>query len=83
MAATSLPGPALSLRMPALASRPQKIAFAEMRAFGVRALLTYRSDYHCSHWTAISGDLGRVFTCRACGRRARFRLCCRCPLGAQ
>jgi hypothetical protein len=25
--------------MPALASRPQKITFAEMRAFGVRALL--------------------------------------------
>jgi len=27
-----------------------------MRASGVRGLLTYCSDYHCSHWTAISGD---------------------------
>jgi hypothetical protein len=37
-------------------SRPQKITFAEMRASGVRGLLVYCSDYHCSHWTAISGD---------------------------
>jgi hypothetical protein len=34
----------------------QKITFAEMRASGVRGLLIYCSDYHCSHWTAISGD---------------------------
>lgn len=27
-----------------------------MRAAGVRGLLIYCSDYHCSHWTAISGD---------------------------
>ena len=30
--------------------------FGEMRAGGVRGLLTYCSDYKCSHWTAISGD---------------------------
>jgi hypothetical protein len=40
--------------MPALTR--QKITFAEMRASGVRGILIYRSDYHCSHWTAISGD---------------------------
>jgi hypothetical protein len=28
----------------------------EMRASRVRGLLVYCSDYHCSHWTAISGD---------------------------
>jgi hypothetical protein len=27
-----------------------------MRASGVRDLLIYCSDYHCSHWTAISSD---------------------------
>jgi hypothetical protein len=27
-----------------------------MRASGVRGLLIYCSDYHCSHWIAISGD---------------------------
>jgi hypothetical protein len=39
-----------------LAARRQKITLAEMRASGVRGLLIYCSDYHCSHWTAISGD---------------------------
>ena len=57
----------------------QKITFAEMRAAGVRGLLVYCSDYHCSHWTTISGDrwpddvrlsdLEPRFTCQACGRR--------------
>jgi hypothetical protein len=36
--------------------RQQKITFAEMRASGVRGLLIYCSDYHCSHWIAIRGD---------------------------
>jgi hypothetical protein len=45
---------ALQSRM--LAARRQKITLAEMRASGVRGLLIYCSDYHCSHWTAISGD---------------------------
>ena len=57
----------------------QKITFAEMRAANVRGLLIYCSDYHCSHWTAISGDrwpddvrlsdLEPRFACQACGRR--------------
>jgi hypothetical protein len=37
-------------------SGPQKITFAEMRSSGVRGLLIYCADYHCSHWTTISGD---------------------------
>jgi hypothetical protein len=36
--------------------RPQKITFAEMRSSGVRGLLVYCADYHCSHCLAISGD---------------------------
>jgi hypothetical protein len=50
-----------------------------MRAAGVRGPLIYCSDYHCSHWIAISGDqwpddvrlsdLEPRFTCQACGRR--------------
>jgi hypothetical protein len=38
-----------------MVSKP-KITFGEMRQMGVRGLLVYCSDYHCSHWTAISGD---------------------------
>ena len=38
-----------------MVSKP-KITFGEMREMGVRGLLVYCSDYHCSHWTAISGD---------------------------
>jgi hypothetical protein len=44
--------------MPALAR--QKITLGEMRAAGVRGLLIYCSDYHCSD---------HRFTCQACGRR--------------
>jgi hypothetical protein len=29
-------------------TRPEKITLAEMRASGVRGLLVYCSDYHCS-----------------------------------
>ena len=36
------------------ALRQQKITLAEMHAANVRGLLIYCSDYHCSHWTAIS-----------------------------
>jgi len=63
----------------AAVTRPQKITLADMRAAGVRGLLVYCSDYHCSHWTAISGDrwpddvrlsdLEPRFTSQACGRR--------------
>jgi hypothetical protein len=41
------------------AAPPQKISFGHMREMGVRGLRVYRSDYHCSHWTAISGDQWR------------------------
>ena len=55
----------------AMLKRSQKITVAEMRASGVRGLLIYCSDYHCSHWTAISGDRWpddvRLPTCRRCG----------------
>jgi hypothetical protein len=37
---------------------PQKITLADMRAAGVRGLLVYCSDYHCSHWTAIRATDG-------------------------
>ena len=36
--------------------RPQKITFAYMRDSGVRCVLIYCSDFHCSLSTAISGD---------------------------
>src|SRR3954464_13661335 len=58
---------------------PQKITFGEMREMGVRGLLVYCSDYHCSHWTAISGDqwpddvrlpeVEQRFPCQACGTK--------------
>jgi hypothetical protein len=41
--------------MPEL-TRQKKITFAEMRAAGVRGLLIYGSDRHCSHWTTMSAD---------------------------
>ena len=60
-----------------MTTRPQKITFGEMRAGGVRGLLIYCSDYHCSHWTAISGDrwpngarlsdIEPRFICQVCG----------------
>ena len=60
-------------------TRQQKITIGEMRSSGVRGLLIYCSDYHCSHSTAISGDrwpghirlsdLEPLFVCQACGRR--------------
>jgi hypothetical protein len=58
---------------------PQKITFAEMRSSGVRGLLVYCSDYHCSHYIAINGDqwqdevrlsdIEPRFVCSACGER--------------
>jgi hypothetical protein len=29
--------------------RPQKITFGEMRDMGVRGVLVYCADFHCSH----------------------------------
>jgi hypothetical protein len=37
-------------------TRLKKITFADMRPSGVRGLLIYCSDYHCSHRTAMSGE---------------------------
>jgi hypothetical protein len=59
--------------------RPQKITFAEMRSAGVRALLIYCSNYHCSHSIQISADqygddvrlsdLESKFVCTVCGNK--------------
>ena len=67
----------LQKRMPATC--PQKITFAEMREMGVRGVLVYCSDYHCSHSIAISAeqwaddvrlsDLEPRLVCQACGKR--------------
>jgi hypothetical protein len=64
--------------MPA-ATRPTKITFAAMRDTGVRGILIYCADYHCSHSMAISADqwpdhvrlsdLEARFVCEACGKR--------------
>jgi hypothetical protein len=54
---------------------PQKITFGEMRAMGVRGLLVYCSDYHCSHWTrsaAISGLM--MFGCQTSSSALRAKL---------
>jgi hypothetical protein len=59
--------------------RPQKITFGDMREMGVRGVLIYCADYHCSHSIALSAvhwpddlrlsDIELRFVCRACGRR--------------
>jgi hypothetical protein len=59
--------------------RPQKITFAEMRASGVRGLLVFCADFHCSHRIAINGDrwaddvrlsdIEATFICTSCGNR--------------
>jgi hypothetical protein len=60
--------------------RPQKIiTFGDMRDMGVRGVLVYCADYHCSHSVALSADrwpdemrLSDVeprFTRSACGGR--------------
>ena len=35
---------------------PQKITFGEMRSSGVRDVLVYCRDHHCSHHIRISAD---------------------------
>ena len=35
---------------------PQKITFGEMRESGVRDVLVYCRDHHCSHCVRISAD---------------------------
>jgi hypothetical protein len=59
--------------------RPQKITFADMRDMGVRGVLIYCADYHCSHSIALLADrwpddvrlsdIERRFICSACGKR--------------
>ena len=59
--------------------RPQKITFGEMRESGVRGLLAYCADYHCSHSIAVSADqwpddvrlsdIEDRFVCKECGKR--------------
>jgi hypothetical protein len=59
--------------------RPQKITFGDMREMGVRGVLIYCADYHCSHSVALSADrwpdelrlsdIEPRFVCQACGRR--------------
>jgi len=67
--------------------RPQKITFGEMRDSGVRGVLIYCSDYHCSHHITASADpwpdhirlsdLEPRFVCTACGPQlGRFPACC-------
>lgn len=51
-----------------------------MRASGVRGILIYCSDYHCSHSVAVNADLWAnhtrlpdiedQFVCQSCGSRA-------------
>ena len=60
-------------------SHGEKITFEQMRASGVRGVLVYCSDYHCSHSTALSADrwpdemrlsdIEPQFVCQACGKR--------------
>jgi hypothetical protein len=71
-------GPRFDRAMSAL-TRPQKITFGEMRDSGVRGLLIYGADHHCSHSITISGeqwsdqvrlsDLESRFICQACGKK--------------
>ena len=59
--------------------RHEKITFGEMREMGVRGVLIYCADYHCSHSVAMNADcwpddlrlsdIEPRFVCAACGRR--------------
>ena len=58
---------------------PQKITFRELRASGVRNVLVYCRDHHCSHHVEINADrwpddvrlseIEPLFTCKSCGKR--------------
>jgi len=37
-------------------NRPQEITLAGMRKSGIRGVLVYCSDYHCSHWIGINAE---------------------------
>jgi hypothetical protein len=59
--------------------RPQKITFGEMREMGVRGVLIYCADYHCSRSVALNADrwaddvrlsdIESRFVCAVCGQR--------------
>jgi hypothetical protein len=62
------------------AARPQKITFGEMRyEMGVRGVLVYCADHHCSHSVAMNADhwpddvrlsdIEPRFVCAAWGKR--------------
>jgi hypothetical protein len=60
-------------------TRQQKIAFAEMRATGVRDVLIFCSDHRCGHFNIVPddadhgadelriSDIEDKFVCTACG----------------
>ena len=58
---------------------PTKITFGEMRVSGVRDVLIYCRDHHCTHHITISADrwpdhvrlsdIEPDFVCTACGKR--------------
>jgi hypothetical protein len=58
---------------------PPKITFADMHDMGVRGVLVYCPDHHCSHLVTMSGDqwpdemrlsdLEPQFVCSTCGKR--------------
>jgi hypothetical protein len=58
---------------------PTKITFGEMRASGVRDMLIYCRDHHCSHSATINADrwpdhvrlsdIEPGFVCSACFKR--------------
>ena len=66
-------------RSPTMTDHPPKITFAEIRASGVRDVLIYCRDHHCSHHIRISADLWpdhlrlsdieERFVCQVCGKR--------------
>ena len=47
------------------AARPQKIALGDMREMGVRGILIYCADYHCSHSLALMADRCLLMRSRA------------------
>jgi hypothetical protein len=61
------------------AARPRKITFGELREMGVRGVLIYCADYHCSHSVTMDAgawpddlrlsDIEPRFVCKPCGKR--------------
>jgi hypothetical protein len=44
------------LKLAAMTTHPPKITFGELRASGVRDVLTYCRDHRCSHSISMSAD---------------------------